>query len=202
MVQAFLLMFVCFMSIHMNAHKLHICVCLKAIKYLIYCGMFYCISTEQIFFTCADITNPSPFLCLFNTNQLMKRCGFAYAIWRKKILLLSIETCMKTELLWQFLKYFSFRALFCLSAVVADSCLLPHKTCTYSHTVGNTTQVLHLQICALVDAMREPFCFSPTVSPSPNCYNQFKKQNKMETKTTELFLFLCSHFSSSTKLTP
>lgn len=134
MIRAFHLMFMCFMSIYMNARKLYICFCLRAIKYLIYCGMFHCISTELNLFTCADSKNPSPFLCLFNTIQSMKRCDFVYDIWRKRIPLLSFETCMKTKLLWQFLKHFSFRALFSLSAAVADFSLVSHKHAHLSHT--------------------------------------------------------------------
>lgn len=171
MVHAFLLMFVCFMSIYMNARKLCICFCLKAIKYLIYCGMFHCISSELNLLTCGDITNPSPFFSVFLTpfNQLMKRYCFVYAIWRKMVPLLFSETCMKTRVLWQFLKHFSFRALFSLSAVVTGCCLVPHK---HAH---------------LPTLKHHPSAASPALSPS--------RCNEKKTKIKELFLFFC-HFLS------
>lgn len=169
------------MSTYMNAHKLYICFCLKAIKYLIYCNMFHYIFAELNLFTCADITKLSPFFGVFLTplNQLMERCGFAYAIGRKRSPLLSIETCMKTKLLWQFLKHF--RALFSLSAVVADSWLVPHKHAhlpTLKHHRSAASPAPCPSRCNEIHSVSHP------VFPSPNCCTQVKKQNKTQYNRT------------------
>lgn len=180
------------MSTYMNAHKLYICFCLKAIKYLIYCNMFHYIFAELNLFTCADITKLSPFFGVFLTplNQLMERCGFAYAIWRKRSPLLSIETCMKTKLLWQFLKHF--RALFSLSAVVADSWLVPHKHAhlpTLKHHRSAASPAPCPSRCNEIHSVSHPQFFLPQIAV-------LKLKNKTKPSTTELFLFLWSHFLS------
>lgn len=119
-------MFVCFMSIYMNARKLHICFCLKAIKYLIYC---VCSTASLQNWICSHVLILQIlvlFLCLFNTIQSVNEEMWLCICYLKKKDSFVIHWNLDEDLIAVAIsQVFQFQSS--LSEVVADFCLLSHK---------------------------------------------------------------------------